>query len=71
MAKEEATIGLDTWTFRYDAALSEGDMPLECGSPATYEGMTVFFQTEREKQGSGGSDCPETDRQCGERAGTL
>lgn len=25
-------------------------MPLECGSPATYEGMTVFFQTEREKQ---------------------
>ena len=50
VAKEEAAIGLDTWTFRYDAALSEGDMPLECGSPATYEGMTVFFQTEREKQ---------------------
>ena len=50
VAKEEATIGLDTWTFNYDAALSEGDMPLECGSPATYEGMTVFFQTEREKK---------------------
>lgn len=33
----------------YDAALSEGDLPLECGSPATYEGMTVFLETERDK----------------------
>ena len=24
-------------------------MPLECGSPATYEGMTVFLETERGK----------------------
>jgi N-acyl-D-aspartate/D-glutamate deacylase len=49
VAKEEATIGLDTWTFDYDASLSEGDLPLECGSPATYEGMTVFLETERDK----------------------
>lgn len=49
VAQEEATIGLDTWTFDYSASLSEGDMPLECGSPATYEGMTVFLETERDK----------------------
>ena len=49
VACPEATIGLDTWTLDYDAALSEGDMPLECGSPATYEGMTVFLETERGK----------------------
>lgn len=49
VARTEATIGLDTWTLDYDAALSEGDLPLECGSPATYEGMTVFLETERDK----------------------
>ena len=49
VARPEATIGLDTWTLDYDAALSEGDLPLECGSPATYEGMTVFLETERDK----------------------
>ena len=48
VARTEATIGLDTWTLDYDAALSEGDLPLECGSPATYEGMTVFLETERD-----------------------
>lgn len=49
VARDEATIALDTWTFDYSAALSEGDMPLECGSPATYEGMTVFLDTELKK----------------------
>ncbi|MCI8538457.1 MAG: amidohydrolase family protein [Oscillospiraceae bacterium] len=49
VARPEATIGLDTWTLNYDAALSEGDLPLECGSPATYAGMTVFLDTERAK----------------------
>lgn len=48
-ARPEAAIGLDTWTFDYDAALSAGDMPLECGAPATYAGMTVFLETERNK----------------------
>lgn len=47
VAQSEATIGLDTWTLDYSAALSDGDMPLECGSPATYEGMTVFLENER------------------------
>ena len=50
VARTAATIGLDTWTLDYDAALSEGDLPLECGSPATYEGMTVFLETERDKR---------------------
>lgn len=49
VAQEDASIALDTWTFDYDAALTEGDMPLECGSPATYEGMTVFLELERDK----------------------
>lgn len=49
VSREEASIGLDTWTFDYSASLSEGDMPLECGSPATYDGMSVFVETEREK----------------------
>lgn len=49
VARPEATIGLDTWTLDYAATLSSGDMPLECGSPATYEGMTVFLETERDK----------------------
>lgn len=47
--RPEAAIGLDTWTLDYDAALSDGDLPLECGSPATYEGMTVFLETQRDR----------------------
>ncbi|MDO5300841.1 MAG: amidohydrolase family protein, partial [Clostridia bacterium] len=43
----DACIGLDTWCFDYAAALSEGDMPLECGSPATYCGMTKFLEDQR------------------------
>lgn len=42
-----ACIGLDTWSFDYDARLSEGDLPLECGSPATYSGMTRFLEDEQ------------------------
>lgn len=45
----EAAIGLDTWSFDYEAALSEGDMPLECGSPATYCGMTVFLEDQKQR----------------------
>lgn len=45
----EAAIGLDTWSFDYAAALSEGDMPLECGSPATYCGMTVFLEDQKQR----------------------
>ena len=43
----DACIGLDTWSFDYAAALSEGDLPLECGSPATYCGMTRFLEDQR------------------------
>ena len=42
-SREEACIGLDTWTFSYAAALNAPGMPLECGSPATYCGMTEFL----------------------------
>lgn len=45
--QQDATIGLDTWTFDYDACLNEEGMPLECGSPATYEGMTAFLEREK------------------------
>lgn len=46
--RPEACIGLDTWSFDYAASLSEGDLPLECGSPATYSGMTVFLEDRKE-----------------------
>ncbi len=39
----DACIGMDTWTFSYDAQLNDPRMPLECGSPATYCGMTEFL----------------------------
>lgn len=45
VSRDEATIALDTWTLNYDTSLSSGDMPLECGSPATYTGMGVFLET--------------------------
>ncbi|MDR2157446.1 MAG: amidohydrolase family protein [Clostridiales Family XIII bacterium] len=45
----DATIGLDTWSLNYDAVFSEGDMPLECGSPATYTGFPVFLETMRNR----------------------
>lgn len=41
--QDEACIGMDTWTFNYDAMLNEPDLPLECGSPAAYCGMTEFL----------------------------
>ena len=47
VSSPEATIGLDTWTFDYAARLTEGDAPLECGSPATYHGMARFFAQQR------------------------
>ncbi len=47
VAQAEACIGLDTWTFDYDACLNENGMPLECGSPSTYSGMTVFLNENR------------------------
>ncbi len=43
-AQAEASIGLDTWTFNYNAHLNSDEMPLECGSPSTYSGMTVFLK---------------------------
>lgn len=43
----QACIGLDTWSFDYSARLNEGDLPLECGSPATYSGMTRFLEDQR------------------------
>ena len=43
-AREEASIGLDTWTFDYAASLNADGMPLECGSPSTYCGMTKFLE---------------------------
>lgn len=49
VAREEACIGLDTWTFDYSARLNEDNMPLECGSPATYCGMTVFLSNQKDR----------------------
>lgn len=46
---DEATIGLDIWSFDYAARLSDERLPLECGSPATYCGMTVFLQDQKNR----------------------
>lgn len=46
---DEASIGLDVWSFDYDARLSEDHLPLECGSPATYCGMTVFLEDQKNR----------------------
>jgi len=43
-ARAEASIALDTWTFDYAAQLNANGMPLECGSPSTYNGMAVFLK---------------------------
>ena len=49
VAREEATIGLDIWTIDYDACLNRDGLPLECGSPATYQGMFFYLEDERNK----------------------
>lgn len=49
VARDEACVGLDTWTFDYSARLNEDDMPLECGSPSTYSGMTGFLQNQKDR----------------------
>ncbi len=45
----DASIGLDTWTFDYAASLNADGLPLECGSPATYSGMTHFLYNQRNR----------------------
>ncbi len=50
--------------------LSSGDLPLECGSPATYEGMTVFLETERDKGATHGRDGAQAHRQRCPHSGT-
>lgn len=48
-AHPDACIGLDTWSFDYDASLNADGMPLECGSPSTYCGMTAFLMDQRNR----------------------
>ena len=46
VARDEAAIGLDIWSFDYDACLNPEGLPLECGSPATYQGLGYFLEDE-------------------------